>query len=189
MNRTHSLKRKPFKKKPVKSRRLLKKNLTKRGAKSNAFEAVRAEYGLPEAIKRRNQLRYTSPLERGVLWYYFSLFIRARDKDLPCISCGFVKEKYQAGHFIPAGEASWDGFVFDETNVHAECPFCNLRDKRKLKYGINLEKRLPGAKADLEARHEAYKASQGTYRNWNREQLGEKIRHYKALLSEMGEKL
>jgi len=180
------LKRTPLKRK---SRKKARSRMTALGAKKDVFAALRAEYGLPEAIRSRKDLRYTAPLERGVLWYYFSLYIRKRDEDLPCINCGTYASSFHAGHYIPTGRAGWDGFVFDEMNVHAECANCNFRDKRKLKYGINLDKRYPGTREALESRYEAYAASQGHYKNWGREELRAKIKEYQdkytALLKEV----
>ena len=50
----------------------------------------------------------------------FNQFIRLRDANLPCISCGTSKNiEYHAGHFIPAGNY---GFLrFNEDNVHKQC--------------------------------------------------------------------
>lgn len=55
----------------------------------------------------------------------FNQFIRARDKDKPCISCGYDKDKRQfhAGHYRPAGNVAI--LRFDERNVHKQCSICN----------------------------------------------------------------
>ena len=53
---------------------------------------------------------------------HFHKFIRTRDQDLPCISCG----KYttlQAGHFYSAG--NHPSIKFNEDNVHGQCKRCN----------------------------------------------------------------
>jgi hypothetical protein len=142
------------------------------------------QYGLPEFMIKtgKTSLRYRSPLERGILWYWFSRYIReVRDKDKPCINCIKEKEDYQGGHFILAGSVPWDEMVFDESNVHKECSNCNLRDKRKLGYGVELDKRYPGLRAELECRYELFKRM-GTYKNWNRQQYIEKIAHYRSLV-------
>lgn len=159
----------------------------KKGSRSDeTISTVLRGYGLPESVVKRGRkgLRYSSPLERGVLWYWFSLFIRQRDKNLPCISCGKQKEDMQGGHFIPAGSMSWDGMVFNEKNVSAECSNCNLRDKRKLGYGIELDKRFgTGTKDKLERDYEQYKTSRGDYKNWNKDTLKQKIEHYRSLVA------
>lgn len=58
----------------------------------------------------------------------FSLMIRMRDADLPCISCGQYRE-LQAGHFIKREilATRWHPL-----NVHGECAGCNGFDKDHL---------------------------------------------------------
>ena len=149
--------------------------------KANTFAEIAREYGLSEgAIKAGpSGLRYRIPIERGILWYWFSKYIRKRDAKLMCISCG-DKPGEQAGHFIPTHLGSWDDMVFNEENVHGECPNCNDRDKRKLKYRIHLEIRLPGAADNLEFLYQAGK--QAPPRNWGKEMLRSKIAHYRSLV-------
>ena len=55
----------------------------------------------------------------------FNEFIRLRDKDKPCISCGTHKcNKWDAGHFRTVKAAS--NLRFNEDNVHKQCSFyCN----------------------------------------------------------------
>lgn len=54
----------------------------------------------------------------------FNAFIRARDADLPCISCGRHHEgQYHAGHFYSVGARP--NLRFDERNVHKQCSTCN----------------------------------------------------------------
>lgn len=150
--------------------------------KPNVVQILR-DYGLPASIRGKQHLRYRQPLERGILWYWFSLYIRLRDKDLPCISCGEYKE-HQAGHFIPTGSCSWDGLVFSELNVSGECANCNNRDKRKLKYGINLNERHQyDAKGELEEAYAEYRASGG--KNWKRTEYIEKINHYQQAVDKL----
>jgi hypothetical protein len=52
----------------------------------------------------------------------FNKYIRLRDRDLGCISCGSFNE-IQAGHFYNVGHYSW--LRFDENNVHSQCKRCN----------------------------------------------------------------
>jgi len=56
----------------------------------------------------------------------FNKYIRLRDKDLPCVSCGKqVKEGMaHASHFKPAG--NYSQLRFDEYNVHKSCSKCNV---------------------------------------------------------------
>ena len=57
----------------------------------------------------------------------FNKFIRIRDQDRGCVSCGTTLEgkKFDAGHFYPT---TYQGIRFDERNVHGQCVHCN-RDK------------------------------------------------------------
>lgn len=52
----------------------------------------------------------------------FNAWIRNRDRELPCISCG-VAEVSEAGHYYPAGHYSC--LKFNEINVNGQCTQCN----------------------------------------------------------------
>jgi len=55
----------------------------------------------------------------------FNAYIRLRDKDLPCVSCGTTKQgiQYHASHFKPVG--GYSALRFNEKNVHKSCYRCN----------------------------------------------------------------
>lgn len=54
----------------------------------------------------------------------FNAFIRERDADHPCISCGrFHDGQYHAGHYLSVG--AHPELRFDESNVHKQCAPCN----------------------------------------------------------------
>ena len=54
----------------------------------------------------------------------FQKWIRLRDKDQPCISCGVFETKlWDGGHFKKA--ELYFGVIFDEMNVHKQCRKCN----------------------------------------------------------------
>ena len=54
----------------------------------------------------------------------FNTFIRVRDKDKGCISCGKpLIKKYDAGHFYSVGSSP--ELRFNENNVHGQCVYCN----------------------------------------------------------------
>ncbi|WP_430827270.1 recombination protein NinG [Chryseobacterium indologenes] len=58
----------------------------------------------------------------------FNTFIRLRDRDQPCISCGTTKSdiKYDAGHFWTTG--GFPNVRFDEDNCHKQCSNnCNFK--------------------------------------------------------------
>lgn len=56
----------------------------------------------------------------------FQRWIRERDSELPCISCGNPKAAdWAGGHYFAAGQYS--GLIFDETNCHKQCnTYCNM---------------------------------------------------------------
>ena len=50
----------------------------------------------------------------------FNAYIRERDSNEPCISCGTTKPvKYDAGHYYSVG--AYPNVRFDEDNVHKQC--------------------------------------------------------------------
>ena len=74
----------------------------------------------------------------------FNEFIRVRDKDQPCISCGAEAGKYtmSAGHHFPAG--SFGNIRFDEINVNGQCWFnCNKNQHGNFpNYKVGLTERI-----------------------------------------------
>lgn len=56
----------------------------------------------------------------------FNEYIRERDKNKPCISCGTTKPvKYDAGHYVPRGRSA--ALAFNEFNCHMQCSsYCNV---------------------------------------------------------------
>jgi hypothetical protein len=54
----------------------------------------------------------------------FQKFIRMRDANHACISCGLaISALWDAGHFYKA--ELYTGLIFDEDNVHKQCRKCN----------------------------------------------------------------
>lgn len=53
---------------------------------------------------------------------YFSLFIRERDRDKPCITCGKLTSKKDCGHFI---SRRFESTRYDEKNCGGQCLKCN----------------------------------------------------------------
>jgi len=55
---------------------------------------------------------------------YFQKWIRKRDEQLPCISCGnFYSKFYDGGHFFKA--ELYTGLIFNEINCNKQCRKCN----------------------------------------------------------------
>lgn len=69
----------------------------------------------------------------------FNRFIRERDKNLGCISCGGSVD--HAGHYFSAGQHS--ALRFHEDNVHGQCVGCNnFKHGNLAHYRINLTNRI-----------------------------------------------
>jgi hypothetical protein len=71
----------------------------------------------------------------------FQRFIRKRDENLPCISCGtFQTDLWDGGHFKKA--ELYSGVIFDEMNCHRQCRKCNrFLGGNELNYREGLVKR------------------------------------------------
>ena len=62
---------------------------------------------------------------------YFSKYIRQRDIDKPCITCGKYTDQKDCGHFI---SRRFEPVRFDENNAHGQCLKCN-----RFEYGNQFE--------------------------------------------------
>lgn len=118
----------------------------------------------------------------------FNEYIRLRDKDKPCISCGEYKE-LQAGHYFAV--SGYKALRFDEDNVNGECAGCNcFNESHLIGYGINLQIKIGHVDyRDLIRRAENYKRDR--YQNeyysggkWDREGLIKGIQFYKQKVAE-----
>ncbi|WP_336709821.1 MULTISPECIES: recombination protein NinG [unclassified Cedecea] len=69
-------------------------------------------------------------------------FIRERDRDLPCISCGtFTSAQWDAGHYRTTAAAPQ--LRFDERNIHRQCVVCNQHKSGNLvPYRVELIERI-----------------------------------------------
>lgn len=105
----------------------------------------------------------------------FNAWVRRRDEDRPCISCGQYKP-LQAGHFYPT--STHDGLRFDEDNVHGECAGCNCFNEGHL---IGYQENLPSRIG--QERFEALKQRAAEYKRnghkWSRSELMDIIEKYK----------
>lgn len=72
----------------------------------------------------------------------FNAWIRARDINLPCISCGrYHQGQWHAGHYRTTAAAPQVRFHPD--NVHKQCQPCNThKSGNVVEYRINLVKRI-----------------------------------------------
>ena len=121
------------------------------------------------------------PKLKAKLQTVFNEYIRLRDKDKPCISCGEYKP-LQAGHYYSV--KGYDGLRFDELNVHGECAGCNCFDESHLiGYGENLLERIGKLNCEiLKLRASTYKRC--GYK-WSRSEIEEKINYYSELVKQM----
>lgn len=91
--------------------------------------------------KVRKEKLKTRPEHLNDLQIIFNTFIRLRDKDLPCVSCGTFNGKMNAGHYRSVG--SCPELRFNELNVWKQCEYCNTYLSANLiNYRIELVKRI-----------------------------------------------
>ncbi|STS80777.1 protein NinG [Klebsiella pneumoniae] len=69
-------------------------------------------------------------------------YIRERDHDLPCISCGtFETVQWEAGHYRSRGKASH--LRYNEDNIHKQCHHCNVQmSGNQQQYRIGLVEKI-----------------------------------------------
>lgn len=92
-------------------------------------------------MKRKSTMSLKRKLDK-----LFSLMIRTRDAELPCVACGEFGT-LQAGHFVKRKILStrWHPW-----NVNGECQGCNGFDTRHLiGYYTNVEKRYGAGTAEV----------------------------------------
>lgn len=111
-------------------------------AKQKAQEASRerAQHAkAKDAVKTKGQWAKEAQIA-------FNAFIRERDKDLPCISCGRHHQgQYHAGHYRSVGSSP--ELRFEPLNVHKQCAPCNNhKSGNVVEYRISLVRRI-GAEA------------------------------------------
>ena len=120
---------------------------------SHAKEVKAKEWAKRKKIKK--EALKTKQDYQKELQIIFNKFIRTRDKDKPCISCGKVSGKAeQAGHYRSVG--SCPELRFEELNVYGQCIKCNMYlGANLIEYRINLVKLIGLDKVEwLESKHE-----------------------------------
>lgn len=102
-------------------------------------------------------------------------YIRERDRDMPCISCGtWNTVQWEAGHFRSRGAASH--LRYNEDNIHKQCHRCNAElSSNAIPYRIALVEKI-----GLE-RVEALENNNTPHR-FTREELKGIRMHYRALM-------
>ena len=100
----------------------------------------------------------------------FNNWIRERDRDKGCISCGGKVE--QAGHYFNQGQHS--SLRFDEMNVNGQCVRCNLfLHGNLIEYGQGIIKRYGPLEHYL-----LIIKSRNRIKKWTRDELNEIIKIY-----------
>ncbi len=108
----------------------------------------------------------------------FNAWVRERDADLPCISCGRHHQgQYHAGHYRTVGANP--ELRFEPLNVWKQCAPCNNHKSGDIvNYRINLVQRIGADKVEwLEGSHEP--------KRYTIEQLQDLKAHYRALTREL----
>jgi len=107
---------------------------------------------------------------------YFNSFIRNRDRNKGCISCGSpLGQKFDAGHYYSMG--GHKAVTYDENNVHGQCVYCNqFLHGNLLNYQIGIQKRI-GADQLIDLQGKAHKE-----KKYSRDELKEIIEKYKNKL-------
>jgi len=105
-------------------------------------------------------------------------YIRERDRDLPCISCGtWITVQWEAGHFRSRGAASH--LRYNEDNIHKQCHRCNAElSSNAIPYRAALVVKIGPERVEaLE--------NNNTPHRYTREELKSIRMHYRALMREL----
>ncbi len=103
----------------------------------------------------------------------FNKWIRERDANEPCISCGTkTATSWHAGHFWAMG--SNGALRYNEDNCHKQCGSCNtFKSGNLLEYRIGLVKKIGEQRVAWLDQHRK------EVKRWTREELNELLEKYK----------
>jgi len=109
-------------------------------AKEKEKEKEAKAWRKEKARRKADLMTYSQRLNKARR--VFQKWIRERDKDKPCISCGTITSSlWDAGHYLKAEVFS--GLIFDEDNVHKQCRKCNrYLSGNEVQYRLGLIKRI-----------------------------------------------
>lgn len=107
----------------------------------------------------------------------FQKWIRKRDENKPCVSCGkLYAEQWDGSHYYKA--EVFKGVIFDEDNVHKSCSYCNKwLDGNLNPYRIELFKRIGIDRVN----NLDNKANTTRQKKWSRDELIEIREKYREL--------
>lgn len=130
-------------------------------------------------MKRKTK---TLPKLKADLQKIFNEYIRLRDENKPCISCGQTGKYLQAGHYYAV--KGYDSLRFNEFNASGECAGCNCFDESHLiGYGENLLNRIGEANFN-ELKRLAKDYKRNGYK-WSRSEIEDMIEQYKSKIKEL----
>lgn len=131
------------------------------------------------ADKKAREAMKTLPQLKAEAKAWMHLWVRLRDKDKGCISCGeplqgpAVGGAFDAGHLRSVGSAKH--LEFDTRNVHGQCKHCNqFKGGDPVRYRIGLIARI-GLQAVEELDYDE------TPRKYTRHQMRDLREHFKEL--------
>lgn len=122
-------------------------------AKTKAAKARKEAKAHREAKVKAKTARDYLPLAQAA----FNKYIRLRDADRPCISCGITYGRWNAGHYRSVG--SNPALRFEPLNNHKQCVQCNQsKSGNAVEYRIGLIARIGQEAVEwLEGPHEPKK--------------------------------
>lgn len=150
------------------------------------IEASAPRLGLEKAFqdrKDRNKLGTLLINVRNTCHEY----IRLRDINKPCISCGIpYLEDFQAGHFYKA--ELYSNLKFDEKNISGQCKKCNLRKEgNESGYRSGIMQRYDMDYLNyLDEKAKSYKKNDY---HWDRVELEEIRKYYQQKITELKVKI
>lgn len=104
-----------------------------------------------------------------------NLYIRKRDENEPCISCG-RKGELDAGHYVAQGSSGW--LRFNEFNLNGQCVSCN-----RFKHGNLINYRIGLVNKYGEAVVVGLEENRNQVKKWTREELLEIEQYFKEKLA------
>lgn len=136
----------------------------------NRREAIGKRKAAAEHRERKEKAR---TLSQWLNWAQvpFNAWIRWRDRDDGCISCGTHSGQMHAGHFISVG-AGRAALRYDERNVNKQCSQCNnnkggnsveYRKGMVRKYGEDVTREIESYHAPVKMTVEEIKALHAKY--------------------------
>lgn len=135
---------------------------------------LEAEESLNKELQQRINRKSITTLLNQVKNYCHK-YVRLRDKNKPCVSCGIpYKSDFDAGHYYKA--ELYSDLKFNENNIHGQCIKCNRMNEGNLnEYSISLPKRI-GIDLFNELKTKAENSKKKSFK-WDREEL-ERLRDY-----------